>query len=108
MKRIFFFLLSLYDFLDYYIKQTLSLRPDISWLTLCVGQWPRVTCWKPLSLNWLDFQPSSSPAHTFLKTLPERPQPWPPVAFESLTGAALPTPFLLPRPFSGAEPVLWL
>lgn len=34
------FLLWVYEFLHYYIKQTLSLGPDISWLTLKVGQWP--------------------------------------------------------------------
>lgn len=86
-------MLSLYDVLEYYIKWALRLSLGISWLMLCVGQWLRVTCLKPLSSNWFDIQLRFFSARTFLKTLSEcfqRPHPLPPAAFESLLHAAPP------------------
>lgn len=71
-----------HDFLDYYIKRTLSLRPDVSWLILLIGQRLRVTRLKPVSLNWLDIQLSIFAAHTLLKTLSKRPRPCFPLLWE--------------------------
>lgn len=59
-----------YDFLENYITYTLSLRLDLGWLMLHVGQWWRITPLKTPSLHWLDIQLSSFPAQdTFEDTL---------------------------------------